>query len=212
MAAQRQLSRIFDDLFELRRHEPRDDIVSSLVRQQNDEITPEVIAPLCRLLLLAGFETTVNAIGNGVRALLANPEQWRLLVEDPSRAPQVVEEVLRYDPPVQVTARVSLKDMELGGVQVKENQWVVTLIAGANRDPAVFADPNRFDITRTSSVEHLAFSGGIHYCLGAPLARLELAATFRALAERLPQLHQVGKVKMRRATAIHGPQVLPVAG
>jgi cytochrome P450 len=210
--AQNQLTRIFDDLFRLRREEPRDDLVSALAAQQDDEITADVLMPLCRLLLLAGFETTVNAIGNGVRAFLANPEQWRLLVQDPSRAPEAVEEVLRLDPPVQVTARVALADLELGGVQVRRNQWVVALIAGANRDPAVFEDPNRFDIGRRSSAEHLAFSGGVHYCLGAPLARLELAAAFRILAERLPDLHRVGPVIMRRSTAIHGPLSLPVAG
>jgi cytochrome P450 len=172
----------------------------------------EVLLPLCRLLLLAGFETTVNAIGNGVRALLANPDQWRLLVAEPDRAPAVAEEVLRFDPPVQVTARVALSDIEIVGMPIQQNEWVVSLIAGANRDSAVFADPNRFDITRTTAGEHLAFSGGIHYCLGAPLARLELAAAFRTLADRLPNLHQVGPVTMRRTTAIHGPRTLPVAG
>ena len=210
--AQRQLTRMFEDLLELRRQEPRDDIVSALVAEQDERTSTDVLLPLCRLLLLAGFETTLNAIGNGVRALLANPDQWRLLVDDPSLAPQVVEEVLRYDPPVQLTARIALADSELGGVAVRRNEWVVALIAGANRDPAVFDDPKRFDITRTSAAEHLAFSSGIHYCLGAPLARLELAAAFRVLAERLPNLHQIGPSRMRRTTAIHGPLTLPVAG
>jgi cytochrome P450 len=209
--AQRELTRIFEDLFALRQRDPRDDLVSALVAAENDEITPDEVLPLCRLLLLAGFETTVNAIGNGVRALLANPEQWHLLIAEPERAPAVVEEVLRYDPPVQVTARVASAPTRLGGVEVERNQWVVALIAGANRDPAAFPDPNRFDITRSSTVEHLAFSGGIHYCLGAPLARLELAATFRVLAETMPQLRQAGQVRMRRSTAIHGPISLPVA-
>jgi cytochrome P450 len=210
--AQNELTRIFEDLFRLRRQEPRDDIVSTLVAEEDDQTVMEVLLPLCRLLLLAGFETTVNAIGNGVRALLANPDQWRLLVAEPDRAPAVAEEVLRFDPPVQVTARVALSDIEIVGMPIQQNEWVVSLIAGANRDSAVFADPNRFDITRTTAGEHLAFSGGIHYCLGAPLARLELAAAFRTLADRLPNLHQVGPVTMRRTTAIHGPRTLPVAG
>lgn len=208
--AQSQLTRIFDDLFRLRTDDPRDDLVSALVAQSDDD-TADALMPLCRLLLLAGFETTVNAIGNGIRALLANPDQWRLLVEDPGLAPQVVEEVLRYDPPVQLTARVCLADTQLGATSVRVGEWVIALIAGANRDPEVFPEPNRFDVTRTSGAEHLAFSAGIHYCLGAPLARLELAAAFQVLAERLPGLHLTRPVTMRRSTAIHGPLRLPVA-
>jgi cytochrome P450 len=209
--AQRQLRRIFADLFERRASDPRDDIVSALLAEQNDEITPAVLGPLCRLLLVAGFETTVNAIGNGVRALLANPDQWQLLVEDPDRAAAVVEEVLRYDPPVQVTARAAREGTEVAGGPVARGQAVVLLLAGANRDPAAYSSPNCFDITRTPAVDHLAFSGGIHYCLGAPLARLELAAAFRTLAGRLPTLRLAGAVKMQRSTAIHGPQSVPVA-
>lgn len=210
LRAQQQLRLIFSDLFERRVADPQDDIVSALLAEQDEAITPALLGPLCRLLLVAGFETTVNAIGNGVRALLANPEQWQLLVEDPDRAPAVVEEVLRYDPPVQVTARAARDDTEVAGVPVARGQALVLLLAGANRDPAAFASPNTFDITRSSRVDHLAFSGGIHYCLGAPLARLELAAAFRALAERLPTLRLAGPVKMQRSTAIHGPLEVPV--
>ncbi|HEY5786398.1 MAG TPA: cytochrome P450 [Microlunatus sp.] len=209
--AQKQLRQIFTDLFARRAADPQDDIVSALLAEQDEAITPAVLGPLCRLLLVAGFETTVNAIGNGVRALLADPEQWQLLVEDPDRAPAVVEEVLRYDPPVQLTARAARDDTEVAGVPVARGQALVLLLAGANRDPSAFASPNTFDITRTSHVDHLAFSGGIHYCLGAPLARLELAAAFRALAERLPALRLAGPVKMQRSTAIHGPLRVPVA-
>lgn len=209
--AQQQLRTIFTDLFARRTADPRDDIVSALLTEQSADVTPEVLGPLCRLLLVAGFETTVNAIGNGVRALLADPEQWQLLVEDPDRAPAVVEEVLRYDPPVQVTARMARVDTELAGVPVAKGRAVVPLLAGANRDPAAYPSPNRFDLTRTAGPDHLAFSGGIHYCLGAPLARLELAAAFRALARRLPTLHLTGPVTMQRSTAIHGPLHVPVA-
>ncbi len=209
--AQRELRAVFADLFARRAVDPADDIVSALLTEQSAEITPEVLGPLCRLLLVAGFETTVNAIGNGVRALLADPEQWQLLVEDPDRAPDVVEEVLRYDPPVQVTARMAREDTEVAGIPVAKGRAIVPLLAGANRDPAAYASPNRFDLTRTGGPDHLAFSGGIHYCLGAPLARLELAAAFRALARRLPTLHLTGPVTMQRSTAIHGPLHVPVA-
>jgi len=123
----------------------------------------------------------------------------------------VVEEVLRYDPPVQVTARAARDATEVAGVPVARGQAAVLLLAGANRDPAAYASPNSFDITRRPGVDHLAFSGGIHYCLGAPLARLELAAAFRALAQRLPTLRLAGAVRMQRSTAIHGPQSVPVA-
>ncbi len=209
--AQQQLRTIFADLFERRTADPRDDIVSALLTEQSAEIGPEILGPLCRLLLVAGFETTVNAIGNGIRALLADPEQWQLLVEDPDRAPAVVEEVLRFDPPVQLTARMAREDTEIAGVPVDRGQAVVLLLAGANRDPAAYSSPNRFDLTRTTGPDHLAFSGGIHYCLGAPLARLELAAAFRALARRLPTLRLAGPVTMQRSTAIHGPLRVPVA-
>ena len=161
--AQQQLRAIFADLFERRAADPRDDIVSALLAEQDEDITPAMLGPLCRLLLVAGFETTVNAIGNGVRALLADRDQWQLLVEDPDRAPAVVEEVLRYDPPVQVTARAAREATEVAGVPVAHGQAVVLLLAGANRDPAAYASPNSFDITRNSAVDHLAFSGGIHY-------------------------------------------------
>jgi cytochrome P450 len=166
---------------------------------------------MCSLLLIAGFETTVNLIGNGVLALLRHPEQWRLLRDDPTLAASCVEEVLRFDPPVQETARIAFEDTEVGGVPVHKDQVVLTLIGGANRDPEAFASPATFDITRTPAVEHLAFSSGIHYCLGAPLARLEAATAFAVLADRLPGLRPAGPVRMRPSSTIRGPLRLPVA-
>ena len=168
--------------------EPGNDLTSALVAQQGVRITASELSSLVGLLL-AGFETTVNAIGNGVRALLTNHEQWQLLVRDPSRAADVAGEVLRYDPPVQQTARVLRprpNPVELAGVPVPPGQWVVLMLAAANRDPAVFSEPARFDVTRPDAADRLAFSGGIHYSLGAALARMEPAAAFRALAVRFP--------------------------
>jgi cytochrome P450 len=210
-AADAELRTTFAELLDRRRADPRDDLVSALVAEQGRDITPAELSALVRLLLIAGFETTVNAIGNGMHWLLADREQWDLLVKDPGRAPAVVEEVLRFDPPVQQTARVANQPTEVGEVLIVKNQWVITLLAAANRDPEVYPDPNRFDITRESPVEHLAFSGGIHYCLGSPLARLELTQAFCALAERFPRIRQTAPITMRPGTTLRGPLRFPVA-
>jgi len=209
--ANAELEGIFESLFALRAREPRDDLISALVAARGEQIQPSELVPMCTLLLIAGFETTVNLIGNGTLALLHNPEQWDLLRSQPSLAGQAVEEMLRYDPPVQDTARVSFEDTELAGVPVRRNQWVITLLAAANRDPEVFADPGRFDITRSAGADHLSFSSGIHYCLGASLARLEATIAFTALATRMPLLRQAGRVVMRPSSTIRGPRRLPVA-
>jgi cytochrome P450 len=210
-AADAQLRATFSELLERRVLEPGDDLVSALVAEQGRAITTTELAALVRLLLIAGFETTVNAIGSGMRWLMADREQWELLVADPGRAPAVAEEVLRFDPPVQQTARVAHQPVQVGDVVVARNQWVITLLAAANRDPEVYPEPNRFDITRESPVEHLAFSGGIHYCLGSPLARLELSQAIRALAERFPSIRQAGPITMRPGTTLRGPLRFPVS-
>jgi cytochrome P450 len=210
-AADAELRTTFATLLDRRRADPGNDLVSALVAEQGKEITAAELSALVRLLLIAGFETTVNAIGNGMHWLLADREQWDLLVEDPGRAPAVVEEVLRFDPPVQQTARVANQPTEVGNVLVRKNQWVITLLAAANRDPETYPEPNRFDITRESPVEHLAFSGGIHYCLGSPLARLELTQAFRALAERFPRIRETAPITMRPGTTLRGPLRFPVA-
>jgi cytochrome P450 len=209
-AADAELRAIFDELLGRRADEPGDDLVSALVAQQGERITAEELAPLVRLLLIAGFETTVNAIGNGVRWLLHDRNQWELLVENPDRAAAVAEEVLRFDPPVQQTARVANGDLEVGGIGVRRNQWVITLLAAGNRDPEIYDRPDRVDITRDLVPDHLAFSGGIHYCIGSPLARMELTQAFRALAERFPNLRQAGPLVMRPGTTLRGPSRFPV--
>ena len=209
-AAEKELRGVFDTLVAEKVRHPGNDLTSTLIADGGGALTTEELMPLVRLLLVAGFETTVNAIGNGVRWLLADRTQWELLVADPSRAEQVAEEVLRFDPPVQATARVAREDVEVAGQLVGRDQWVITLLAAANRDPEVYPDPNRFDITREAPVEHLAFSGGIHYCLGSPLARMELVQTFRALAERFPGLRSTGPVTMRHATTLRGPLSVPL--
>lgn len=209
MEADKALEAIFTRLFELRRREPQDDVVSYVVSAEGDSIKSAEMVPLCTLLLVAGFETTVNAIGNGVLAFMEHREQWERVVADPSLAAGAVDEVLRYDAPVQGTSRVSFDDTTIGGERIAKDQFVQLRLGGANRDPAVFEHPDRFDITRFNASDHLAFSGGIHYCLGAPLARLELEIALAALARRLPQLTCASEpVKYRRSLVIHGPSAV----
>ena len=210
MQANAELEKLFQELFDLRRREPAEDVISTIVAASGSTVRPSEMVPLCTLLLIAGFETTVNLISNGTLALLDNPEQWQALCDDPSLAPAAVEEVLRYDPPVQRTGRVALQDVSVEGVDVRRNQLVLTLLGGAGRDPDVYDRPARFDIARVQPVEHLAFSSGIHYCLGQPLARLEAIVAFEALATRLPGLRRAGRVVRRDSATIRGPLQLPL--
>jgi len=209
--AKNGLEQMFTRLLEERSRQPREDMLSILAAERGDTIHPDEILPLCQLLLVAGFETTVNLIGNAVHALMLHRDQWQILVEEPTRAADVVEETLRYDSPIQFTSRVALQDTEAGYHRIPKGNWVVTALGGANRDPEVFARPDVFDITRTDNSDHLAFSSGIHYCLGAPLARIEAEIALRVLAERMPRLRLAGKVPMRRSTTIRGVRSLPVA-
>ncbi len=210
-AGDEELTQLFENLFELRRREPREDIISRLVAVEGDQIQPGEMLPMCVLLLVAGFETTVNLISNAVLALLGHPAQWQALCADPNRlAPKAVEEVLRWDPPVQRTGRVALESVELEGKPVRKGELVVTLIGAANRDPEVYDHPDTFDIMRAGGPAHLAFSSGIHYCLGQPLARLEATIALRMLAMRMPGLALDGSVRRRNATTIRGPIHLPV--
>jgi P450-derived glycosyltransferase activator len=212
MAADTELRHLFENLFALRRAEPRDDVVSHIVAAEGDQVQPSEMLPLCYLLLIAGFETTVNLISNGVIALLGHPEQWKALCADPSGlASKAVEETLRYDSPVHLTGRHALEPVELEGHSIRKNQEVITLLAAANRDPEVYDDPAVFDLSRQNPAPHLAFSSGIHYCLGQPLATLEARIALRLIAERLPGLRRTGPVTRRNATIIRGPLTLPVA-
>jgi len=211
-ASSAALERLFGKLFALRQREPRDDIISHLAAAGADQVEPGEILPLCVLLLVAGFETTVNLIGNSVLALLGHPRQWRDLCADPTAlAAKAVEETLRYDSPVQLPSRVALESVELDGKALAPGQWVVTLIGGANRDPEAYDNPGTFDIHRVAVADHLAFSSGIHYCLGQPLARLEATIALRMLAERMPGLSQAGPVRRRNTSTIRGPARMPVS-
>src|SRR5581483_1608764 len=165
-----------------RRERPGTDLVSALVsaRDEADALTEEELVAFVILLLLAGNETTTNLLGNGTLALLSNPEQYALLRENRALLPRAIEEMLRYDPPAQSTVRLPRVDTVVSGVEIKAQTPVFVVVAAANRDPAQFSDPERFVITREPN-DHLSFGHGIHYCLGAALARLETAVAFGAL-------------------------------
>jgi cytochrome P450 len=189
MVATMQLLNYFNDLFEERRREPQDDLLSGLVaaESEGDRLSETELRAITILLFIAGHETTMNLIGNGMLALLRNRSQYELLSADPSLAVGATEEILRYDGPVHVTGRVALDDLEVGGHAFEAGEQVVTHVAAANRDPARFDDPTRLDIQRPDN-HHLTFSGGIHYCLGAALARLEGQIALGALASRFPDI------------------------
>lgn len=205
----------FHRLFELRRREPGEDLTTQLVHAEehgsklsNEELTANVI-----LLFGAGHETTVNLIGNGLLALHRNPDQLKLLREDPSLTAGAVEELLRYDSSVQVTGRTTLENVdEIGGIALAKGQSVICLLGSANRDPAVYADPDRLDITR-ADVRPLSFGGGIHYCLGAQLARIEGEIAIATLLRRLPglQLDDPEHPDWRQTFVLRGLNALPAS-
>jgi cytochrome P450 len=198
------------------RQTPGDDLMSQLIRKAEsgsaetylDE--PELHA-VAGLVLAAGFETTVNLLGNGIRMLLDNPEHLRTLSQRPQLWPNAVEEILRLESPVQLTARLALNDTEVGGNPVRQGELVIVYVAAANRDPAVFPDPNRFDIERENAGKHLAFSGGRHFCLGAALARAEGEVGLRAFFDRFPDVRSAGAGSRRDTRVLRGWSELPVA-
>ncbi len=202
----------FNQLCELRRREPKDDLTTELVKAEEagDKLSAEELQANIGLLFGAGHETTTNLIGNGLLALHRNPDQWERLKSDPSLIPNAVEELLRYDSSVQITGRVTHADVELSGVKLSAKESVVCLLGAANRDPAQYADPDRLDVTR-QNVRPLSFGGGIHFCLGAQLARLEAELVFTALIERMPSLSLPEKdaPAWRRSFTLRGLSRLP---
>ncbi len=177
------------ELMTARRAAPRDDLVSDLVvmKDAGADISDDEIRINCLTLLIAGNLTTTDLIGNGVRLFLTHPDQLAKLKADPSLIGAAVEEILRYDPPVDQTGRVASRDMEIGGCPVKATEQLSPSLRAANRDPDVFPDPDAFDITRARA-PHVAFGGGAHICLGAPLARIEAQSAFLGLFRRFPDL------------------------
>ena len=210
LRAQAELRSYFEAIVEARRVAPRDDLISALAAAEDagDRLNASEMFATLVLLLVAGNETTTNLISNAILALLRNPEQLDLLRAAPERIPAALEEFLRYDSPVQLTSRIVKSDCNLNGHSLRSGQQLVLLLGAANRDPAAFDDPERLDVTRTD-VRHLSFSHGIHFCLGAQLARLEGALALEALITRYPRLTlPEQKIVWRNNTILRGPKEL----
>jgi cytochrome P450 len=194
------------------RRDPGDDLLSKLITVEDDgaRMTDVELMATAGLLLAAGFETTVNLIGTGAYLLLTHPDQLRVLQDYPSVWSNAVDEILRFDSPVQNTARYAAVDTEICGLPIPRSGFVQVLIGGANRDPKMFDDPNRFDVRRTNARDHLAFSAGVHYCIGAALARAEGRIGLQALFERYPDLALAGRPTRRSTRTLRGYETLPV--
>ena len=210
--AREQYVDYFRELTAQRRRHPGEDLLSALVSVSDagDTLTENELLVTCTLLLTAGHETTVNLIGNGTLALLRHPDQLAALRADPGIVETAVEELLRYDSPVQLTARQALSDTVVGDVEVSAGTVALILVGAANRDPAAHPDPDRLDLTRPPS-RHLAFGQGIHFCLGAPLARAEGRIALRELTRRAPGLRATGEPEWKENITLRGMARLPVA-
>jgi len=207
-----QLFAYLGEIIAARRAEPRDDLISAMVQAQeeNDALSDRELLSTSNLLLIAGHETTTNLIGNGLLALLREPDQLARLRGDLGLLPTAIEELLRYDGPVQATLRVAREDVEIGGQAIEAGSLLLVGIGAANHDPDVFAEPERLDVGRDPN-PHLAFGFGAHFCLGAPLARLEGEVAFRALLERYPHLALAEEAPQYRPNPVlRGLTSLPV--
>jgi cytochrome P450 len=211
--AMQEMGQYFSALLATRRHAPGEDLISGLLAAQIEgaHLTPLEVLGFCSLLLIAGNETTTNLIGNAVRCLDEHPEQRAALRREVTLLPGAIEEVLRYRSPVQSMFRQVARDTTLGDQPLRAGESVVAWIGAANRDPEVFADPDWFDVRRAPG-KHLAFGQGIHFCLGAPLARLEARIALTTLLARLPHLRVApgARLEAMESTIVYGVKRLPV--
>jgi len=211
--ARQALTDYFRGLIAERRASPRADMLSALIaaEEAGDKLSEQELMATCILLLVAGHETTVNLIGNGTLALLRHPDELRRLRENPALIGSAVEELLRYDGPVQRTARIPSAAVTIGGLTIDAGEMVMPFIGAADRDPAHFPDPDRLDIARSDN-RHIGFGLGIHFCLGAPLARLEGQIAINTLVQRLPKLAlATDRPEYRQSLTLRGLKTLPVA-
>jgi len=211
-AARHAISGYFRELIAERRATPRGDLLSALIaaEEAGDKLSEEELLATCILILIAGHETTVNLIGNGVLALLRHPDELHRLRQTPALIASAVEELLRYDGPVQRTARVASDDATIGGRTIRKGDMVMPFIGAADRDPAQFPDPDRLDLARGDN-RHIAFGWGIHFCLGAPLARVEGQIAIDTLVRRLPRLELATESpEYRQSLTLRGLKTLPV--
>ena len=212
VASRTALAEYFRELIAKRRASPRSDLLSALIaaEEAGDKLSENELLATCILLLIAGHETTVNLIGNGTLALLRHPDQLRRLRENPALIGTAVEELLRFDGPVQRTARIPSEDVVIDGHTIAKGEMVMPFIGAADRDPAQFPDPDRLDIGRTDN-RHIAFGWGIHFCLGAPLARVEGQLAINTLVQRLPSLALATDApEFRESLTLRGLKSLPV--
>ncbi|HVU14251.1 MAG TPA: cytochrome P450 [Phototrophicaceae bacterium] len=198
-----EFSAYLRDLIAERHRQPQDDLISALAaaEAEGDKLSEDETVSMCILLLTAGHETTVSLIGNGMLALLRHPDQWTKLKADSMQIRTPVEELLRYDSPIQFTARMVMEPLEFAGNRLEQGQSIFILLGAANHDPSHFTNPNDLDITRDPN-PHIAFGNGIHFCLGAPLARMEGQIAFSVLAQRLPNLQLVSETPSYRPTFV----------
>ena len=207
--ASEELYAYFESIIEERRREPQDDMITALLNAENegDRLTHEELLGTLVLLLVAGNETTRNLIGNGMRALLKHPDQLRKLRDNPDLLDSAINELLRYDSPVQLDGRLVHSDVEVSGHCIRAGQRILCAIGAANRDPSAFAEPEKLDIERSES-SHIAFGRGIHHCLGAPLAMLEARAAFSALLDRFSHIELVSEPVYRKQVVLRGVEEL----
>jgi cytochrome P450 len=213
MRAWLEMDAYVDDMVARRRHTLTDDLLSDLIRAEHDghRLDETELRMMASGLLLAGTDTTRNQVAGSIDVMIDHPDQWQLLRDDPDLAMGAVNETMRHSPIVGATMRAAIEDVELAGVVIPAGTMVITNTAAANRDPAIYDDADRFDITRRDVPPILSFGAGVHYCLGANLARVEIAEALKAVTRRISNPRRTGPAPWKPATGLSGPISLPIA-